>query len=90
MALSTDERERFANVVRELDEAVAARPDILGSPVGFVLGALVSAANSDAEAAWAQIAGMGDILAYLAVHVRTGQGSAGELVAALVPPKPAD
>lgn len=85
MALSTDEAARFRAVVNALDEAVAARPDMLASPVGFVVGAMVSAANSDAEAAWSQLAGLGDLLAYLVMHVRTGEGTAAEIVAALVP-----
>ena len=85
MALSIEERARFLAVVTALDDAVAARPDLLASPVGFVLGALVSAANSDADMAWGQIAGMGDILAYLVMHVRTGDGTPGAIVDALVP-----
>lgn len=85
MALSTDERARLAGVVAALDDAVAARPDLLASPVGFVIGALVSAANSDADAAWAQLAGLGDLLAYLVAYVRDGAGDPAVIVAVLVP-----
>lgn len=83
--MTPEEAARFRAIVDALDEAVAARPDILASPVGFVVGALVSAANSDPDAAYRQIAGFADILAYVTVHVRTGQGSPADLVAALVP-----
>lgn len=79
------DRERFRSVVSALDEAVAARPDLLSSPVGFVVGALVSAGNSDADSAWLQLAGLGDLLAYLVTHVRTGEGDPAVIVAALVP-----
>jgi hypothetical protein len=83
--LAPVEAARFRAVVDALDQAVAERPDVLASPVGFVLGALVSAANSDAPAAWAQIAGFADVLVYVTVHVRTGQGSPAAIVAALLP-----
>ena len=84
--LSIDERARFAAVIAALDNAVAARPDMLASPVGFVVGAMVSAGTSDPDAAWTQLAGLGDLLGYLTVHVRTGEGDAGAIVASLVPP----
>lgn len=84
--MTPEEHARFMAVVNAIDEAVAARPDILSSPVGFVVGALVSAATSDAEAAWAQLSGLGDVLAYMAHHVRTGEGDPAAIVGAFVPP----
>ena len=86
--LTSQERDRLAGVVSSLDEAVAARPDLLMSPVGFVVGALVQAANSDADAAWRQLAGLGDLLAYLVLYVRSGEGEPGVIVASLVPAVP--
>lgn len=83
--MTPEERERFTSVVRAIDEAVSVRPDILASPVGFVVGALVSAASSDTDGAWSQLAGLGDVLAYLATYVRTGEGSPDAIVAVFVP-----
>lgn len=83
--LTEPERARLAAVVAALDEAIAARPDLLASPIAFVIGALVQAANSDPDSAWSQLAGLGDLLAYLVTHVRTGDGDPAVIVAALVP-----
>jgi len=83
--MTADERTRFLATVDAIDAAAAARPDILASPVGFVLGALVSAARSDPEGTWRQVAGFADVLAYLVTHVQTGQGTPDALIAALLP-----
>lgn len=83
--MTPDERARFAAVVDALDAAVALRPDLLASPAGFVLGALVGAGRSDAEGTWSQVAGFADVLAYLVVYVREGRGDPADLVAAVVP-----
>ena len=83
--LANDEGIRFFAVVDALDEAVAARPDLLASPVGFIVGALVSAANSDSDAAWDQIAGLSDLSAYFVRYVRTGEGSTDAIIGSLLP-----
>lgn len=83
--MTDDERARFLDLVAAIDEAVAARPDILASPVGFVVGAIVSAANADAEGSWRQLSGLGDVLSYLAHYVRTGEGDPHAVVLAFVP-----
>ena len=83
--MTDDERARFAALIDALDAGVAARPDILASPAGFVIGALVGAGRSDPVDAWRQLAGFADLLAYIVVHVRTGEGSPDDVVAAFLP-----
>lgn len=83
--MSPEELARWQAFIGAVDAAVAARPDLLSSPIGFVLGALVSAGTSQPESAWVQVAGLADLLAYLVVHVRTGEGDAEAVVAALLP-----
>ena len=84
--MTPDELARFRALVDELDAGVAARPDILASPAGFVIGAMVGAGRHYPEDAWRQLAGFADVLAYIVVHVRTGQGDPAAVVAAFMPP----
>jgi len=83
--MTDTERARFVALIDTLDAGVAARPDILASPVGFVLGALVGAGRSDPGDAWRQLAGFADVLAYVVVHVRTGEGTPDAVLAAFMP-----
>jgi hypothetical protein len=83
--MTPTERARFLALIDELDAGVAARPDILASPVGFVLGALVGAGRTDPADAWRQLAGFADVLAYIVMHVRTGEGTAAAVLAAFLP-----
>ena len=84
--MTDEERARLAQLVDALDRAVAARPDVLGSPVGFVVGALVGAAQADPESAFAQLAGFADMLAYIVMYVRGEGGDPEAVIAALLPP----
>lgn len=69
------ERERFATMIDALDLRVASRPDILESPAGFVIGALVGAGRHDPADAWQQLAGFADLLAYIVMYVRGTDGA---------------
>ena len=85
--LSDAERGRFLAVSDGLDSAIADRPDLLASPVGFVVGALVGAGRSDPVDAWRQLSGFADVLAYLTMYVRGHPDATVEgLIAALIPP----
>lgn len=82
-----EERARFVELIDQLDIAVASRPDLLGSPVGFVVGALVGAGRQDPADAWRQLAGFADLLAYVVMFVRGHPDASAEaVIGALIPP----
>jgi hypothetical protein len=83
--MTPDELARFRAMIEAMDTAVAARPDLLASPAGFILGALVGAGTHDPVDAWRQLAGFADVLAYIVVHVRTGEGDPAVIVRSFLP-----
>jgi hypothetical protein len=84
--MSGDQLARFETMIDAIDRAVADRPDVLASPVGFVVGALVGAGRSDPEDAWRQLAGFADVLAYVVMFVDGHpEASLDALVASLLP-----
>ena len=80
---------RFGEVIEALDRAVADRPDLLASPVGFVIGALVGAGRSDPADAWRQLAGFADVLAYVVMYVRGHPDATVDAIVASLIPTPA-
>lgn len=88
--MTPEEAERFARLIEALDIRVAARPDILASPAGFVLGALIGAGRSDPTSAFVQIGGLADVLSYIVLYVRAQNGATLDpILDALVPMIPA-
>lgn len=68
--LGDAERARLAALVEALDLRVASRPDIIASPAGFILGALIGACRTDPDDAWGQFSGFADVLVYLVGWVK--------------------
>jgi hypothetical protein len=86
--VTPQEAERFAGLVDELDIAVAGRPDIIASPAGFVVGALVGAGRSDVEGTYRQLVGFGDVLTYVRRYVEGDPEATIEAIIGAILPAP--
>lgn len=86
MTISAEQQERFAAVIEAIDVAAAARPDIIASPMGFVVGALIGAGRSDLAGTYDQLAGFADVLAYVVAYVNGHpEASLDRIVASILP-----
>ena len=83
--MTDDERARFLAFIDALAVRVASRPDILASPAGFFMGALVGAGRSDPADAWRPITGLADGLAYIGLPSRDGAVDPAAILRSLIP-----
>ncbi len=84
--MTEEERARMAQLADSLDAAIAARPDLLASPIGFIAGAFLAAHRSAPDAFWAQVLAMQALLTGAVAFVAAGVGDPAGIIGALVPP----